>query len=456
MVRVLLTKYWVLAHLLMMAGTLCFLPKLSAGLGLWAAASLLLMTVCLPPVLKGESFWMARSRVWQALRSDPLFWMLLLALFYAGTPLFNGPRELVYSTELRRWIFTDPLFKFFPASIQPGAGVPFFCGLIGGLAAAVTVRTALPRRHRIYALIGLGAVSGLLALVTGVSARLTGTVPAFAWIGGTFGVSVLWILLFSVMLGIAGEAFLEGRIREMAAALAAAFANQFGIFAFAAALPMCVALFITLLYLFFAVFAVRAAGRYPRILWRSVLILPMLFGAGLGLACATEGCGPAVLDTTAWADRLAAFASQWSLRADLAFCIFGTNPMLGAGPDGFEHLARFFLKGSRNWALWRAGGTGLPCDLFTLLVERGMIGTLLLLLPGAAMLGKCLMRWVEYRQSVRKRYSLRYIFVLIGSLTGVLFTLLLSFAGTPLHAPAVLFAFSVVCASMGGWMPRPR
>ena len=28
--------------------------------------------------------------------------------------------------------------------------------------------------------------------------------------------------------------------------------------------------------------------------------------------------------------------------------------------------------------------------------------------------------------------------------------------GTPLHVPAVLCAFLIVCACMGGWMPRPR
>lgn len=456
MVRVLLTKYWVLAHLLVIASTLCFAPVLSAGAGLWASVSLLLMMLCLPPILKGESFWLARSRVANVLRGDPLFWCLLLVTFYVGTPLFNGPRDLIYSVELRRWIFTDPLFKFFPASIKLGEGVPFFCGIVGGLTAAVAVRVALPRRHRLYTLIGLACLGGILAMGSVAFSLITGLAPTFDWLGGTYAASTLWILLFSVSLGIAGEAFMEGRIREMAVALGVAFANQFGLFAFASALPLVLGIVITIVYLFFAVFAVRAAGRYPRVLWRSVLLLPMCFGAGLGLALAPEGCGMAYLNTELWAERLAAFSSQWGLRADLAFKVFGTNPMLGTGPDGFEHMARFFLKGSQNWALWRSGGTGLPCDLFVLLVERGMMGSLLLILPGAAMLGRCLMRWVEYRQSVRKRYSLRYIFVLMGSLLGVVVTLALSFAGTPLHSPAVLCFFLVVCACMGGWMPRPR
>lgn len=456
MARVLLTKYWVLAHLLMMAGTLCFAPKLSVGVGLWASASLLLMTACLPPILKGESFWLARSRVAQALRTDPLLWCMLLVLFYVGVPLFNGPRDLIYSVELKRWIFTDPLFKFFPASIKLNEGIPFFCGIVGGLAASVAVRAALPRRHRLYALIGLAGLGGLLAIGAGLTTLITDVAPTFAWLGGTYAAATLWLLLFSVALGIACEAFLEGRIRELAAALAVAFANQFGLFAFAPVVPLLIAAFITIIYLFFALFVVRAAGRHPRMLWRSILVVPMLLGVALGMAFAPDGCGLLNLNLNLWSEQLAAFSAQWGLRMDLAFQIFETSPMLGVGPDGFEHMARFFLKGSQNWALWRSGGTALPCDFFVLLIERGMIGSLLLLLPGAAMLGKCLMRWVEYRQGVKKRYSLRYIFVLIGSLIGVIVTLALSFAGTPLHASIVLYCFLVVCACMGGWMPRPR
>jgi uncharacterized membrane protein YoaK (UPF0700 family) len=85
-----------------------------------------------------------------------------------------------------------------------------------------------------------------------------------------------------------------------------------------------------------------------------------------------------------------------------------------------------------------------------------MIGTLLLLLPGGAMLGRCIMRWVEFQQSNRRHYSLRYIVIFAGSLLGVICTLIISLFGTPLHTPAVVGVFLMICACMGGWMPRPR
>lgn len=457
MLRILLTKYWVLAHLLVLAGTLCFAPALSAGFGLWAAASLLLMALCLPPVLRGESFWLARTRAAHALRDDVVTWAGLLAVLYVGVGLLNGPRTLVYVSELRRWLWSSPKLPFLPSSVEPAEGVAFWVGLLCALACAVTIRAVLPRGQRLFALVGLGLLTGLLTVLGGGIAVATGGAPAFAWLGGRFDVSVLWTLMFCVCLGIAGEEFLEDRTRTCAWALGGAFLNEAGLFAFGTPAFVGVAVVLGVVWLAFAAFATRASGRGRRLLWNSVLMLPVLFGAGVGLALvpgaalAREGVTAESL-SAAWQ----AFAAQWPFRAGLALEVFGANPMLGAGPEGFAHNARFYVSGSLGWSLWKSGGAWVPCDFLRLLAERGMVGALLLLLPGCALIGRCLMRWTEFRQDRRHRYSLRYVFVLAGSVVGVLAALVASFFGTPLHTPAVLCAFVIVCACMGGWMPRPR
>lgn len=457
MVRLLLTKYWVLAHLLVTAGTLCFVPRLSVGLGLWLASSLLLMVLCLPPVLKGESFWMARVRVGQALRKDVVAWAGLLGVLYVGLQLFNGPRVLAYASELRRWVFSPPPMPFFPSSIERGAGETFLVGLLGALACALAVRCALPRKQRLFALIGLGLLTGLVA-VGGVGvACVTGETPSFAWFGGGYDVSVLWLLMLCVCFGVAGEAFLEGRVGTFVVALAAACVNELGLFAAGHAALLGVSVPVVVIWLAFSVFAVRASGRFPRLLWHCAMLLPPLFVAGIGLALVPGAeAVRAGLGTSEWSRAMETFASQWSFRAGLSLQVLGMNPMLGVGPEGFGEMARFYLKGRLDWSLWKTGGTALPCDFLRLLTERGMVGGLLLLLPGAAMLGRCLMRWVEFRQDTRHHYSLRYVFVLAGSLLGVLCVLLASLVGTPLHTPAVLCVFLTVCACMGGWMPRAR
>jgi hypothetical protein len=90
----------VLAHLLVTAGTLCFNPTPSAGLALWSALSLLLMVLCLPPVFRGESFWIARQRVASVMRGDAVLWMSLVAVLYVGCQVLNEPRVLEYAPEL--------------------------------------------------------------------------------------------------------------------------------------------------------------------------------------------------------------------------------------------------------------------------------------------------------------------------------------------------------------------
>lgn len=453
MLRLLLTKYWVLAHLLVMAGTLCFTPSPRAFLAIWGAASLILMAMALPPGRKGETFWMARTRVAGRLRSDVVVWGGLLAVVWTGIGLLNGPRAWAYSAELKRWVYALPPMAFLPSSIELGLGTSFWAGLTAGLAGAVAIRCVLPRSQRLWALLGLGCLTGLLALGALATGVVTGSAPALAWLGGSFDASVLWFLLMCTGMGVAAEAFLEGHWKTLAWAQAVVVANGMGLAAFAPAELLGVAALVLVIYLCFAVVAVRGGGRYPRSLWYCVMLLPALFAAGLGLALAPERT---LWPPEQWAHQLEVFFDQWGFRADLALKVMGTEPMLGGGPQALDFMGKLFVKGGRAWALWRAGGTGVPCDLLKLLAERGLMGTLFLLLPGAAMLGKCLMQWVEFHQSVRRHYSMRYIFVFAGCAIGVAGVLLASLIGTPLHTPAVLCAFLIVCATLSGWMPQLR
>ncbi len=460
MVQILLTKYWVLAHLLVTAGTLCFDPSPSAMTGVWCAASLFIMMFTLPPILKGESFWLARTRVSQAIRKDVFLYAALLAMLYVGVQLLNGPRELVYEPELKRWLFEAPTFAGFPSSINPELGKPFFAGLVGGLACVVAIRSVLPRKQRLYLLIGMGCLTGVLALGGYLFALITGSAPTFAWLGTPFEAGMLWWLVLCVNLGIALEAFLERHHKTLIWSLAVAFVNLLGAMFFGSLLAMLMVALVVVLYVPFAVVLVKGSGNYPRILWNCVLLLPVLFGILIGLALKPGIEVATFFDMEAWQAGAATFGDQWAFRSGLALEVFEKNPMLGVGPEGLQHYAPFCLEGKLDWSLWRSGGTAWSCDFLRLFATCGLMGTLLLLIPGGMLLGRCMMRWVDYRQHVASSrhvsYSYRYLFVLIGSLVGVLGILIASWFGTPLHTPAVLCLFLIVCACMGGWMPRRR
>ncbi len=397
---------------------------------------------------------MARERVAHRVSRDVVLWCLVLGALVLGAALLNGPREAVYEPGLRRWVFSPPPLPLLPSSIVPGAGKPFFSGVVCGLSAAVAIRCALPRGQRLLALLGLGALAGLLALGAALTAWVQGAAPTLNWLGGAFGAGTLWLLCACVLFGVAAEAFLEGHIKTLIWALSAGALNLIGLLALAPVSLLALLAPALVVYGCFAGVAVRGSGRYPRMLWGCVLVLPPIFAAGLGLVFRPGGV-LALGGPESWGAAMDAFWKQWVFRAGLAFRVLEAEPMLGTGADGFAQMAPFFLKG-RAWALWRAGGTGVPCDLFALLAARGLLGTVILLLPGVAMLGRCVVRWVAFCQARRRSYSVRYVFVLIGSVMGVAGVLAASVFGAPLQAPAVLGAFLMVCACMGGWMPRAR
>ncbi len=460
MIQILLTKYWVLAHLLVTAGTLCYFPMTSSVMGIWCAVSLFVMMFSLPPVHKGESFWLARLRVSQAVWRDVVLYAGLLVFLYVGCQVANGPRALVYEPELRRWLFAPPSWESAPSSVNPEQGIPFFVGLVAGIAAAMVIRNALPRKQSLYLLLGWGALGGLLILGGLFTMLFTGNMPTWTWLGGAFGVGVLCVLLFCVQLGIALEAFLEGHRKTLVWALSAALLAEIGALAFGTISVKLLITLLTVFYLILATFIVNGGGRFPKVLWAAVMLGSVMFAYGVGLALMSGAEVTYLFTPSMWTDQYVTFCDQWSFRAGLSLDIFTDAPMLGAGPAALEHFAEMHLETKTDWVLWKQGGTAPMCDLLTLLSQCGMIGTVLLLIPGGALFGRCLMQFVEYLSSRasphRIRYSFRYLFVLFGSVTGVISVLLLSFVGTPLHTPAILVSFLIVSACMAEWMPRQR
>ena len=465
MIRILLTKYWVLAHLLLVAGTLCFVPNLSAWFALWAAGSLLLFARFLPPVLKGEGFWAARTRVDRAMGGDILTWSGILAVLYVGIALFNGPRDFVLDlssfnvldlSAKPKWRFTDPPMAFAPSAVNPAEGVPFFVGLLCGVACALAVRAALPRSQRLLALVGVGLLAGLVAVFALVAPGWTAGLP---WLGGMTGAAALWVLLFCVCLGAAGEAFLRRRGRLCAVALTAACLNLLGIFAFGGTLAIVLAGMAAVVWLICAGFAARVSGRKLAVLWGGALGAPLVLAALAGFFLAPGGRDFSVLfGNETLSASWETFSTQWSFRQALAFDVLDLDPMLGVGPNGLAHFAEQVLDpaDASGWELWRSGGNALPCDFTRLLMERGLLGAILILLPGIALLGRCVVRGIALSRLRTRRLDYRYCFVFVGSLLGVVLMLVFSVIGAPLHAPAPLCAFLIVCACLAGWLPRPR
>lgn len=459
MSRLLFTKYWMLVHLLVSAGILCFFPCNAMGLGLWCVSSLLLVMFTLPPIYKGESFWGARDRVQHAFCRDILFWTGLPALFFLLAQLFNTRgTELIgtYDPILRKtlWDYAPAKATWLPSSFDAFAegatGCTFFVSFLIGLTCAIVIRCALPRKQRLALLIGLALISG----VCGFLYVCFG--DAFLPTMGDIERSLLFMLMLCVSLGITIEHFLENRFPVCVWGLSGAVLNGFALMAIGSPLLAAIGLLLLLLYVCFAISMVMGNGRGKRFVWAVILILPMLLGCGLGLAI-TEASGPwsVMTDEFAREEVYTDYSEQWTFRTDLAADLSKSHSLVGNGPNAFEKLAPLRIKGKKNWALWEAD-TGLPSDTFTFLLEQGFVGLVLILLPFLALLVTALMRLIEYFQDQRSHYSLRYIFIAITSTIGIVMTFVFATFATPFHTPGLLCMFFMVFATLHGFLPRKK
>lgn len=453
MSRLLFTKYWMLAHIFMSAGILSFSRSLTLGFAIWAVGTMLIAMFYLPPILKGESFWIARQRVKNRFAVDAVLWMGLAAVLYLLCQLYNA-RGLTRIFVEGRWEYPPARATFLPSAIAPfegdAPGVTFVAALAVALVCAVLVRCALPRKQRLALLLGLSYLTGAFAITTFFCPTWSRTiVPAFEG-------SLLWFLMFCVSIGIVVEHFLEKRKEICIWALVGAGLNIFGLMCHGTPGIAMFGLVLVIFYFFFALFIVYGSHVGVRSLWTTILIVPVVLSAGLGLALEkNEGPWYSFTHTKEWSEDISMKMDRWSFRNEVAGKILDKSVFYGHGPDAFKKLGASTIKGSSNWKKWKAE-TEQPNDFMQFLIEQGLFGTLLILLPILAMIGRCLLRLMEYLQSRRHHYSIRYVFVAVGASIGLLTTFLAAFVGNPFHTPFLLCTFTIVLSTLSGWLPRKR
>ncbi len=407
----------------------------------------------LPPILKGESFWIARQRVKQRFSVDSVFWMGLVAILYLLVQLFNE-RSSTRIFVNGHWEYGPAKAAFLPSSISPfegeAWGVVFLVSFAVSIVCVVLVRCALPRKQRLALLIGVSYLTGFYALLSIVFGAWAKTI-ASSLEGAT-----LWMLMFSVSLGIVVEHFLEKRKEICVWALVAAALNVLGLMCCGTPGMAMFGVLLTVFYAFFSMFIVSGSHVGIRSLWMIILIVPIVLSVGLGLALGKDkGPWHYFTHTDRWSNEITQSFDRWSFRNEVAGKVLNKSVFYGHGPDAFKRVGPSTIKGSSNWKKWKAE-TEQPSDIMQLLIEQGLFGFLLVILPILAMIGRCLLRLMEYIQSRKHYYSIRYVFVAIGASIGLLTTITMTFVANPLHTPIVLGCFLVVLSTLSGWLPRKR
>lgn len=485
MSRLLFTKYWMLAHLFVSASILCFFSVSAIGVALWATTSLLMVMFALPPVYRGESFWGARERVKSAFCKDLLFWTGLPAVFFLFIQLFNSrstERFCTIETIVKKlsdikckdgsiiegatttitntiWSYAPAKTAWLPSSFDDPLVGSFFVAFLVGLVCAIVIRCALPRKQRLSLLIGLSLLSGLYGCL-------------YSLFGDTFlpamvdtDRSLLFILMLCVSLGIVMEHFLEHRLEPFFFGLAGAVLNAYSLLSIGSPILATVGGGILIIYLFFAVSMAMGTGRGKRFVWSVILILPILLGGGLGLAIG-KNTGPwsVLMNDVNRKEYYTNYQNHWSLFTDIEVSIAKDHLFVGSGPTALKRLAPDYIDGGEKekWKMWENALTAdetnppLYSDIFSLFMEHGLLGMFFILLPFLALFVHAAMILIEYFQNKHAHYSLRYIFIAISIMVGLVVVFGSMIFATPLHSPLLLCLLFMVFSTLTGWLPKRK
>ena len=385
----LIAKYGTAAHLALLAAAPLFLfPFFDAATVattlLWLSIPAASWVVLEPSVRGGERRFEARRRVLRAIVRDPLFWVSLVVVAFAGCRWLNTGIQLAYDAEEAKWHVAEATFPLLPGAVE-GAGYLPFAGAVALTILLQGCRHALGRSARMAYLLVSSALAGVAATVAvvmvqqGVAApaaamaadpavaSFVGTAFALHLIGGTVAIVAAfesrWNLTMPLFVFSLGGS----------AAGAFAFAPPFVSAVFGAAAVLLFA------YSFaFANRALRSSGAFKMLV---VSGIALTLGGLLVAALMPEKLLAERID----AFRSFAFLSDGFLElrralSAIAFKTWATHLWIGTGLESFSLDFRFGASPA-DWALVPLGARAVPNGGWQLLAERGLVGAVALALP---------------------------------------------------------------------------
>ena len=452
------SKYATAAHLALMTVAPLFLfPFYGEGeiakVLLWLSLLGAVWVVMSPSVKDGELPHTARTRFISEVVADPLFWFSVVLVAFAAIRALNGGVAFAYNAETYTWSLTLPKAEILPGCVD-GAGFLPFSMSVALLVLLQGFRHALDRSAVLMYLVSTTVLSGLsaLVLIALISygskdvlslADCSYLVPSF--VGTAYGIHFLGGLAVLFC-------FIEFNMVVMELLMVislVATAVVLTIFSPPLTLAVIAVTFIVVVVLSFVLIGRALAGACSLRCTLAVLILlfavvsPFLF---VGATAALPARRDAIL---ALQFLPAGFADARSVLSDIAFRVWKSHPWLGSGLGSFP-LDIKFLATPENWSVISPLQTASTCGWWQLFAERGIIGTLMLVIT-CGFLVWAYVRKLVLSFSVRRFRSVHFI----GPL--VMFSLIaLAFVDCSFLRVDVLLAAAAAMALSTAAMPEDR
>lgn len=361
----------------------CDSRSLAASL-LWLCLAAALWLVLSPSLLGGEMLDDARRRVLSGMARDPLFWVLAAVLAVTGFRALNAGIDVFFDYETAEWSVLPPSVSFLPGSFGMSGHLPF----VAALSASIVVlgcRHALGKSARMMFILLLAAFSGIAAFVAlvllgsgdgAVAAAVAASPERLSSPGVGFAICFLCsaAALFAV---------LEQDWGRSALLLVVATAgNGAASFVF---LSPCDAVAFAASYVVIMVFSGLCAWGCLCGARGFKALLVILFSIVLSCAIVDAAMPDDALD-----GKLAAYSPETSgtkeesvdvrgVLSDVACKVWSEHPWTGVGVGAFRFYPRFNLRQDEMSSL-PGRVLAVPNGWWQLLVERGMVGAVMLAL----------------------------------------------------------------------------
>ena len=375
-VQKLIAKYGLAVHLALLAVAPVFLlPFFAAStvatVLLWFSLPTALWTVLEPSMRGGERLSDARRRVAREIGRDPLFWLLLAIVVFSGFRALNAGIRFGYDAESTVWRVLDPTFPILPGSVG-GSGYLPFATAVAFLVLLQGCRHSLGRSAR-----------QLHLLLSSVLAGLAAVIDLFMIHEGDFG------FVFGLYL-VGGVVSLVSILERnwnlaLAPAVLAIGGTLAGVLVYT---PPYLAAALTAVGVLTLVYVLVVSGKVFRSIGLFQIVLVGLTSFALGGVLVA-----AILPENALAARVSAFTAFKDLKivpdrffeirgalSVIAFKSWISHLWIGSGLSTFSLDFRVNAQAA-DWVLFPRGATTIANGWWLLLAERGLVGTVLFVLP---------------------------------------------------------------------------